>query len=121
MEWQYTNRMEGNKDPTLLSISSAKPGICKDIISTLVSLGISADVQSSKSVRCTNSSCRCWVENGCKVHIYGGYKGDVKNAVWRPLKAEFGLGCAHISIPGGYSGCIDSYHPQGNKNTTLYT
>tara|TARA_Y100000310_G_C20383847_1_gene669463 strand:+ start:261 stop:602 length:342 start_codon:yes stop_codon:yes gene_type:complete len=111
MERQYTNIMDGRKDPTLLSISSAKPDICKGIISALVDLGISADVQSSKSVRCTNSSCRCWVENGCKVHIYEGNNGDIKDKVWRPLKARFGLGCAHISIPGGYSGCINSYDP----------
>jgi hypothetical protein len=94
--------------PTLSISSSVLPN-CEKVIRKLKKAGIVSSVAPIKSVRCNYGQCRCWVERGCRITLEEMRAKDIKSKVWVPFEKEFHLGCAHLSVPGQYEGCIHDF------------
>ena len=54
-----------------------------------------------------------YIENGCRILMGSTNIDDIKK-VWVPLKNEFNLNCAHLSIKGKYRGCIYDFFRNSN-------
>ena len=88
-----------------LQLSISKKNLdCNQIISELSSMGIMASVTKNKSVVC-NSQKKCQIENGCRILFNQISKNDL-NHVWRIIRSNHQLSCAHIYAPPLFSGCI---------------
>jgi hypothetical protein len=98
------------KHPSIeLSISQKKLS-CEEVVENLVKSRIMASVTANHSIVC-NSENNCQIENGCRILFGVATKKEIKNT-WQNLQQKHGLGCAHIKIPGSFSGCIYDYVPE---------
>ena len=88
-----------NYHSATLSVSSNRLN-CNDIINYLNHSKILSSVVENKSVTPDG------IENGCNILLPYVNKITLKNQIWYPLKVRHELTCAHLSIPGTYSGCI---------------
>lgn len=79
---------------------------CDEIIKQLCTAGIVSHVESNKSIRCEmiNNKKECWIEPGCTITSTIRSKHDSLKA-WNCIKNDQ-LQCAHICIPGHFSGCV---------------
>ena len=90
---------------------SARGLDCDEVAAALRAAGIAASVTPNHTVQCNRTS--CWRENGCRVLHSFEHKPEVAR-LWDTLRSRFGLGCAHLSIPGQYHGCVlDFLRPSG--------
>jgi len=86
-----------------LSISSANLK-CSEIAMYLKKIKIMGNVTSNKSIICQGDTCT--MEHGCSILLNQIDKKSLENQVWKPIKKNNNLTCAHLNIPGLFSGCI---------------
>ena len=91
-----------------LSISQKKLS-CEKVAENLVKSKIMASVTANHSIVC-NSENYCQIEKGCRILFGVATKKEIKNT-WQNLQQKHSLVCAHIKIPGTFSGCIYDYLP----------
>lgn len=97
------NKNEFLHHSVTLSVSSPKLN-CSDIAIFLKKSKIMGNVTSNKSIICKDETCT--MEHGCSILLNYINKNSLENDVWKPIKKENNLTCAHLNIPGLYSGCI---------------
>lgn len=86
--------------PTWLSISGGKlDEKCEGVVRALAKVGVGGDVTPNRSV--TKDGVE---EKGCRVLVLGT-DTDVQR-VWKTVKVEEGLQCAHVSTVNVQSGCV---------------
>ena len=73
----------------------------------LMSQGVSATV--TRTVTVMRNASRMWLENGCTIQIHGLKPDLYGEKMWKPLKEQYRLTCAFLTIPGMYQGCIMNY------------
>lgn len=88
---------------SVLNISS-KTINCDKIINILLKNNVISNIKKNKSIICNNE--KCWFENGCEITLCGLKPEYIENDVWKPIKKETDLKCAHLNIKGQYKGCI---------------
>ena len=89
-------------------ISISKAGLrCEEVAQALLQAGIACSVTPNTSVQCSPEG-TCALESGCRIVQAVQHKGEVAHA-WRVLRTRFDLGCAHLSIPPSFSGCIRDF------------
>ena len=86
-------------DSLRLAISAPKLD-CAEVAEHLAACGILANTTSNLT------SVRGGIEEGCGVTIHRVTKPVLQSAVWQPLKDRFGLTCAHVLVPGVFTGCV---------------
>lgn len=96
-----------NLTTSVLSISSNKINDCNDVVDSLIKVGVICSVTPNKSICCNDK--KCWVENGCIITLSGLNPKKIEDKVWKPLKTQYNLNCAHLEIKGSYIGCILNY------------
>ena len=72
---------------------------CDEVVDVMRRLGIVGDVTHNRSLGLNGR-----VEVGCRVLVLGGE--DKVRALWETMREQAQLGCAHVSIAGGRSGCV---------------
>ena len=88
-------------------MSISKKGLrCEEVAQALQQAGIACSITSTTSVLCSQGTCA--LEPGCRIVQPVKHKGEVAHA-WRVLRTRFDLGCAHLSIPPTFSGCIRDF------------
>lgn len=87
------------ESPTL-SIS-AKKLKCEEIISFMKLVKIPCHITKN-----TTLTQKMEIEEGCQILIQQVDKQILEENIWYPLMKKYKLKCAHLSIPGKYSGCI---------------
>ena len=90
-----------------LSISS-KNLKCERVANYLKKAGIMSSITSNQSIICDNEN-HCYFENGCRIKLNVCNKPILKDQIWEPIKKQENLTCAHLKIPGIFSGCIYDY------------
>lgn len=95
-----------SNDEGMISISSNNLD-CKKVAEKLLELNILSSVIKNTSVIRRNDN--YILENGCDIRLNRIEIDDIKDKIWKPLKKEFNLGCAHLEINGKYNGCINKY------------
>ena len=101
---------DNNKSTAVLSLSSSKWNnwnACKDVVQTMLKLGMMTSVTENQTVICNKQ--RCWLEKGCCLTVGDISKRDLDTKVWPSLQQKYGLTCAHLHVPGLYRGCILNY------------
>ena len=117
--------MEKYDDVTSILSISKKPSNhwnlgpgCAKVISILKNQKIISSITPNKSIQCDNNN--CWIEWGCRITT--SLKPEyIKPMIWKPLKKELELDCAHLWIHGKYRGCINSYPPKCKKSDDYIT
>jgi len=109
------------KNPTdrlkLVDVHKSWSG-CAKVISILKKQKIISSITPNKSIQCDENN--CWVEWGCRITT--PLKPEyIKPMIWKPLKKELKLDCAHLWIHGKYRGCINSYPPKCKKSDDYIT
>ena len=98
-------------------MSISKEGLrCEDVAQALLRAGIACSVTPNTSVQCSDTGV-CKLEQGCRIVHSMQHKGEVAHA-WRVLRTRFDLGCAHLSIPPIFSGCIRDFLQPSLCSTT---
>ena len=46
------------------------------------------------------------IETGCNILLPYINKQSLKEDIWEPLQKRHNFKCAHLNVPGTYSGCI---------------
>lgn len=101
-----------NYHSVTLSVSN-KHLQCKHIINYLHHCNIIASVTENKSI--TPSG----IENGCNILLPYVNKQTLKENIWEPLQRRHNLTCAHVNVPGTYSGCIYDFIMKTNCPSRL--
>jgi hypothetical protein len=84
-----------------LKLSVSGPGICcRQVAEHMQRVGILANT----TPNLTNVD--SGIEPGCSVNVHRVSKAALNTQVWQPLRAQFGLSCAHVHVPGVFSGCV---------------
>ena len=86
-----------------LSVSNNKLD-CHEIVKKLSKSGINASVTKNKSIICDEKK-NCVIEKGCRILFNRISKDELKN-VWKDIKINHELNCAHVLVPTIFSGCI---------------
>ena len=94
-------------DKPILSISSKNITDCSNVIKTLKKLNIIAQVNHNKSIVKENN--KLIIENGCNIKFIELQKNLTLKKTWEILKKNHCLNCAHLEIPGKFSGCIYNF------------
>ena len=94
-------------DKPILSISSYKITNCSEVVNTLKNLGIISQVNHNISIVKNND--KFITENGCNIKFIEFPKNQSLKNTWEILKINHELTCAHLEIPGKYTGCIYNY------------
>ena len=89
-----------------LSVSQ-KTLSCQEVAENLLKTKIMASITPNSSIVC-NSKNNCQIEKGCRI-LFGLITKSEITDTWKNLKENHHLQCAHIKIPGGFSGCIYDY------------
>jgi hypothetical protein len=87
----------------MMSISGDKLD-CNDIINYLHKSKIMASVSKNKSI--VRNKNIYTVENGCRIIFNKMDKQTLEHTVWKSIKKNNNLVCAHIYAPGVFNGCI---------------
>lgn len=87
-----------------LSISRKEPLDCEKVAEFLGRAGILTDVTSNISMQHTGK------EYGCRLVQSISSKNEIKY-MWKRLKEEYGLRCAHLTVGNKYDGCVLNYIP----------
>ena len=87
---------------TVLSISSQKIESCTEVAKYLNAIGIECSTVYNTTSHMNN------IETGCNITFPRISKKQIKET-WPLLKQRYKLGCAHISTPPYFSGCIYDY------------
>jgi len=101
-----------NNTTSILSVSARRSQFknCSEIVYFMKKIGIASSVTENNSVVCNpKNPCSCHLEKGCNIRLNGLKPELIKSEVWEPLKKEFKFICAHLNIPGQYSGCIHDF------------
>jgi len=88
-----------NYHSVTLSVSNKNLN-CKTIINYLKHFEIMASVTENKSITPDGQ------ETGCNILLPYVNKQQLKQKIWEPLKQRHNLTCAHVDVPGTFSGCI---------------
>lgn len=91
-----------HKVSTVLSISRPQYLSCRSVAHFLSAAGYSVDVGSNITMQNGRP------EWGCRVVQSLESKEEV-GIVWRLLRDEYGLGCAHLCVSGKFDGCVLDY------------
>jgi len=88
-----------------LSVSN-KTLKCDDIAQYLVRAGVVASITQNQSILCDNKKPdACHIEYGCRI-LFGQASKETVSMVWKDIKKNNELTCAHIKVPNTFSGCI---------------
>ena len=87
---------------TTLSISSQKIESCTEVAKYLNAIGIECFTVYNTTAHMGK------IENGCNITFPRISKKTIVDT-WPLLKQRYGLGCAHISVPPYFSGCVYDY------------
>jgi hypothetical protein len=90
-----------------LSISKEEGLRCDEVVQALRDGGIRCSVTPNTSVQCDPQR-GCWVEQGCRIVHSIQTKSELAHT-WRVLRLRFDLGCAHLTIPAVFSGCVRDF------------
>lgn len=96
------------KHPSVELSISQKTLSCEEVTKTLLNSKIMASIAPNQSIICKNNACQ--IEKGCRILFGMATKTEIKNT-WQNLKQKHVLDCAHLKIPGVFSGCIYDYLP----------
>ena len=88
-----------NYHSVTLSVSNENLN-CETILKYLKQNNIMASITKNKSITPDG------IENGCNILLPYVNKKSLKNDIWYPLQKQHNLKCAHLNVPGTYSGCI---------------
>lgn len=91
---------------TVITNVSGRNMDCDEIIHNLMKARVQCHVETNKSVRCKGDE--CWVENGCTI-TSSVYTKDESLKAWEVAKKTDRVECAHICIPGKFSGCAKDW------------
>lgn len=94
-------------DKPTLSISSHKITDCSKVVNTLKKIGVISQVNHNTSIVKENN--KFIIENGCNIKFIEFPKHLSLKNTWKILKNNHKLTCAHLEIPGKYTGCIYNY------------
>tara|TARA_Y100001958_G_scaffold118574_1_gene85628 strand:+ start:1554 stop:1877 length:324 start_codon:yes stop_codon:yes gene_type:complete len=98
------------KHPSIELSISQKTLSCEEVAENLLKTKIMASITPNKSIVCNDKN-NCQLEKGCRIlFAKASTKTEIKNT-WQNLKQKHTLGCAHLKIPGTFSGCIYDYLP----------
>ena len=86
-------------DSLRLSISAPTLS-CKDVADHMVSCGLMANTTHNLT------NIRGKIEEGCSITLNRVTIPQLKRDVWGPLKYRYGLTCAHVHVPGIFTGCV---------------
>jgi hypothetical protein len=86
-------------DSLRLSISSREMD-CTDVAKHMARCGILSNTTSNLT------SVDGGLEAGCSILINRVTKPVLEQAVWHPLKERYQLTCAHVLVPGIFTGCV---------------
>ena len=101
-----------NYHSVTLSVSNKKLN-CNNIINYLKHINIMASVTENKSITPDG------IENGCNILLPYVNKDTLQYQIWEPLKRRHNLSCAHLNVPGTYSGCIYDFIMKTNCPSRL--
>ena len=97
-------------DKPTLSISSKKIKDCSTVINILKKQGIISQVNHNVSIIDeTNNNKNIIIENGCNIKFITFPKNQSLQSIWEVLRKKYNLTCAHLEVPGKYTGCIYNY------------
>ena len=89
------------KVTSTISVSREDELDCNKVAEYMASCGIITSITSNMSFQSS-------MENGCRLRQTIESKFEVKN-IWHILKNKYNFNCAHVYIPGIYTGCILDY------------
>ena len=118
MSINTTNTINANakfKQSGILSVS-ANDIDCHKIAKMMKDSGIHCSVTENWSVVPSRVNGTNKVERGCRLLInhIKPYSNDLEEKIWKPLKNEFKIKCAHLSIGNMFNGCIYNYFRNSN-------
>jgi hypothetical protein len=80
---------------------------CNEVAEHLRKAGIMSSVMSNTSVVYQNAQYQ--LEPGCRILVNECDKKTLNHSIWQPIKTMGNLSCAHVHVPGQFSGCIYDY------------
>jgi len=81
---------------------------CNDVIKTLKICKIQSNIINTESIICDKNI--CWNENSCIINLLDKKDYSNVNNIWKNLKKNHNLECAHLEIKNNYNGCIKKYN-----------
>ena len=108
------------KQSGILSVS-ANDIDCHKIAKMMKDFGIHCSITENWSVVPSRIHGDVKLERGCRMLInhIDPTSNDLEEKVWKPIKKEFNIECAHLSIGNMFNGCIYNYFRKsdcpGNK------
>lgn len=93
-------------DTIKLMISSNNIRNCQKVALLLQQNGILSNISPNYSIIKKNN--KYILENGCNIILTNTQIHQIKG-VWKKIKKEYSLGCAHLEVENKYKGCIYNF------------
>ena len=98
-------------DTIKLNISSNSINNCKKVAILLQQNGILSNITPNFSIVDKNN--QKIIENGCNIVLTNTSLHQIDH-IWKKIKKEYSLNCAHLEIENKYKGCIYNFFSENN-------